>query len=408
MRADLGPTQAWLQALGLPQHDLPAVLVAGTNGKGATSVSLAAILSHSGYRTGLFTSPHLGSVRERIRVDGRSVSDTLLFTTLKEILPQAPTPPTYFEAVTVAAIVLFRRFKVDLGVFEVGLGGRLDASNCLEPLLSVITPIALDHQAILGDSLEAIALEKAGILRRRRPAVIARDHETPHRVFKNQCQALEIPATFLATDDLVTIPRNFGQTFRLSSTPSPTYTLALRGSHQAFSAALARTAAIQLQMGNYGAVSEVRISRALSQLHWPGRLESVELNSKKTVLLDGAHNLAGAKVLSGVLETQPPHDLLLGFLRDKPASLMVDALAPQAQAIFLTTPPSPRALPPSDVFTGPRATVIPQVDDALTHALESPSPLLVVAGSLYLVGAVRSLLYHRYGLPTPAADSALF
>jgi dihydrofolate synthase / folylpolyglutamate synthase len=406
-----------LERLGRPQRDLPVVLVAGTNGKGSTSALIAAVAHAAGYRTGLYTSPHLESVEERIRVDGRSIARPRLAARLREVLAVAPALPTYFEALTAAAVLHFRREPVELAVFEVGLGGRLDATNVTEPLLSVITSISYDHQEHLGSTLSAIAREKAGILRPGRPALIwsAGDVEIEnalraaareHGAALDDCFATVRVETEGATPG--------GRARHRVTTPDDSFTLdsGLLGAHQGPNVALAVRAAELLAGRGFERIDHAAIVEGVRRCRWPGRLERVDLPGGRWVLLDGAHNPGGVDSLLAFLEGMARTgalDLLYGSLRDKGAELTLPRLVAATRRVTLTRPPADRALDPAELAPGvPAARVEPRPEVALEVALEglAPGDGLLVCGSLYLTGAARAALRERYGVPEAAAGIA--
>ncbi len=427
IRLGLDGPRRLLAALGSPERDLPAVLVAGTNGKGSTSAFLAAMAGAAGYRTGLYTSPHLESVEERLRIDGRAIAPDRLGDLLARVLAAAETlggKPTYFEALTAAAFLWFAEERVDLAVLEVGMGGRLDATNAAEPLLSVITPIGLDHTEHLGDTLALIAREKAGILRPGGPAIAWVEDAEPAAAIASA--AAEIGARLTWGAEAARIeevsPRGWeGQTVRLAVGTGGTrrYELApaLLGRHQARNLALAVLAAERLRQLGYARLGETAIARGAAACRWPGRLEPVELPGNRRALLDAAHNAAGAAVLAEFLAGgRPDHgpvDLLFGVLADKDAAAILGALAPFARRAVLTTPASPRARPPQELAAylsrtghGVETVVEPDLPAALDRALAWGGETLVACGSIYLLGDVRRLLRERFGAPAAAAAMA--
>lgn len=403
-----------LDTLGSPQLRYPTVLVAGSNGKGSASALLAAMASAAGYRTALYTSPHLESVEERLRLDGRSVSSEVLAGLLDEIVRASLPPdtangglPTYFEALTAAAFLWFAREEVDLAVVEVGLGGRLDATNLCDPLLSLITSISLEHQEHLGDTLAAIAREKAGTFRPGRPALVWL--EDPESVESVRTVAAERGTDLRFAPDLVTIQEIdsdawTGQRVRIGEHDLK---LHLSGEHQARNLALAVLAAETLTGLGFPKLDEHAIAEGAAACRWPGRLERVDLPDGRRVLLDAAHNAEGAAVLSGFLTRLPgPVVLLFGALEDKNVPGMLGRLAPRSERVILTTPASPRARRPEELAvllsgrTG--VEVVPDLSEALDRALES-SGVLVACGSIYLIGEVRRGLRERFGVPAPAS-----
>ena len=408
-----------LESLGAPHLQLPVVLIAGTNGKGSTSALLAAIAKAAGYRTGLYTSPHLESVLERIRLDGVAIGDGELGALLERVLEASEDsgpPPTYFESLTAAALLHFEAQQVDLAVMEVGLGGRLDATNVCEPLLSLITPIAHDHQEHLGNTLALIAREKAGIMRRGRPTLAwLRGRPQVRKALEEE--AARKSARLCDAGAGVRIRRLDASTIGLT-TPSSRYRLEseLRGRHQHGNIALAVRAAEALAETGFDRIDRQAIERGVASCRWPGRLETVVLPDGRQVLLDGAHNLAGARALvealgdASVDETER-WDLLYASLRGKRAQRVLPLLRKHTNRVTLTQPSSDRALPADELLSylddlpasaSASVEVVVSPAAALDRALERSDGRLLVCGSLYLVGEVRGLLRERFGRPERA------
>ena len=424
IRLGLDGTRRRLAALGSPQARLPAVLVAGSNGKGSTSAFLAAMASAAGYRTGLYTSPHLESVEERLRIDGRAIAPARLHALLVRVLA-APgldpaEPPTYFEALTEAAFLWFAEEEVDLAVLEVGMGGRLDATNAAEPLLSLIAPISFDHMQYLGNTLALIAREKAGILRPGRPAIAWVEDDEPAAAIRQA--AAELGADLRWGPEAARIEavesRGWERQRVLVATAERRHHLnpALLGAHQAKNLALAVLAAERLAGFGFPRLDATAIARGAAACRWPGRLEAVALPGGGRVLLDAAHNPGGAAALAAFLAdpagpARPPVDLLFGVLADKDAPAILAPLAPLVGRAVLTTPDSPRARPPAELaaLLPPACETVaePRREAALESALESRGDrLLVACGSIFLIGEVRRLLRERFGVPQAAAEMA--
>ncbi|HEV2844457.1 MAG TPA: folylpolyglutamate synthase/dihydrofolate synthase family protein, partial [Thermoanaerobaculia bacterium] len=391
IKLGLERARAILAALGEPQRRFPAVLVAGTNGKGSTSALLDSMARAAGYNVGLYTSPHLEEVEERLRIGGRMIEPGRFGGLLARIVEVAEretgVPPTYFEAVTLAAFQWFAEEEIDLAVVEVGLGGRLDATNLCDPVLPVITPIGFDHQEFLGDTLAAIAREKAGILRPGRPALAW--IEEPEAAEAVRAAAGEIGADLCFASEEVVIEKIeplgwTGQRIRLT-TPVRRYELqlSLLGEHQAKNLGLAVRAAEILE------IEADAIAEGAASCRWPGRLEAVELPDGRRVLLDAAHNPAGAEVLAGFLRRLgQPVNLLFGVLADKDYAEMLGLLTPHTRGIVLTTPASPRAKDPAELvplLRGREAVVEPDPSQALDRALALDGEVLVACGSIYLI-----------------------
>jgi len=380
----LGRTRALLDLAGAPDRHLRIALVAGTKGKGSTSAMLASILGASGRRCGLYTKPHLQAYRERIRVDGRAISADDLsahldtFRDLSAKLPLAAGEPTTFEVTTALALEYFFSQGCELAVVEVGLGGRLDATNATEPELSIITSISYDHTAILGRTLGAIASEKAGILRQDRPALLARQRPAAQRALSHACRT--VGARCRVVDPL-------------------TSDVTLAGAHQRQNAALAVAAARVL----VPSIQSSQVDAGLSRIRWPGRFEIVD-----DVILDGAHNGASASALAATLRAyagERPISLVVGINRDKDARAVLRPLLELADRVWATqTADNPRALPAADLARlcrrpGLQPVTQPDVAAALAEARQRPGGIVCVTGSLMLVGQVRGAL----GLPVPEA-----
>ena len=401
-----------LRALGSPEAGLPVVLVAGTNGKGSTAAWLAAMVSAADYRSGLFTSPHLERPEERLRVDGRSISAQRLLGLLDEILEAAREGGvesiTYFEALTAAAICHFRNENVDLAVMEVGLGGRLDATNLCDPMLSLVTEISFDHQRLLGDSLAKIAREKAGIFRPRRRALSSVVEEESRTSLELAARELGAPLRFVHDDTEVLEREELGAEGQrlILQTPTACYRLHSRlgGAHQVGNLALAIAAAERLGRSALPRLDSNAVEAGAVSCSWPGRLEWIELADSSPVILDGAHNPSGIDALIAYLdELGEPFDLLFGMLREKIDPAVTSRLWRRASRVTVTRPPSDRALSTEDLVAAvgiPADEMIEEPQDALDRALSASRPL-VVSGSIYLLGEVRAHLRNRFGVPPP-------
>ncbi|MEM7480621.1 MAG: folylpolyglutamate synthase/dihydrofolate synthase family protein [Acidobacteriota bacterium] len=398
-----------LAALGDPQRRFPAVLVAGTNGKGSTAALLASMATAAGYRTGLYTSPHLESVTERVRIDGRPIDGETLGALLLRAIEATPEAPTYFEALTAAAFAHFAECTVDLGVVEVGLGGRLDATNLAQPVLSLITPISFDHREHLGDTLAAIAGEKAGILRAGRPAIAWVKQPEAAAALSERARGIGAELTFgkdVAPAVASQPKKDFwsGQQVTIVLPDSSlTLEIPLLGDHQAENLALAAVAAGKLQDIGWDRLDGAAIARGAAAVEWPGRLEVLRAGDRQRVLLDAAHNADGAERLARFLAQAPTGrlDLLLGLLKDKEAAAIVPPLAARVAErggrTLLTRPPHERGRDPRELLpwvgSAPAlATVHSDWESALGRALEGAGDTLLVAGSFFLVGAARGRL----------------
>jgi len=380
---------------GNPQEKLRFIHVAGTNGKGSTCAMLETIYRAAGLRVGLFTSPHLVSFRERIQVNRRLIAEdevTRLVADLQPLLQQFPEArhPTFFEVVTVMALQHFAAQKCDLVVWETGLGGRLDATNIVTPLASVITNIAFDHQQWLGDTLAEIAAEKAGIIKPGVPVITAADAPEARRVIEQVAHELKAPLTFVPPEAASRL----------------TQPISLAGDHQKTNAALAR-AAVQVLRPQIPVPEEI-IREGLAAVRWPGRFQLIERSNGQRILLDGAHNEAGALALREALEKAFPGErpiLIFGALADKKWKAICEILAPAASKVFTVPVSSERAADArelADAFRAARPTLetvtVPALADALNACKDGQ--FITITGSLYLVGEA----LERLGL-SPAAHT---
>jgi len=397
---------AVLEALGRPQDRCRFVHVAGTNGKGSTCAMIESALTASGCRTGLFTSPHLAEPTERIRVGGRPVSAAdfaaafdRVHATVERLLAAGSIDlhTTYFETVTAMAFAVFAEQATDRVVLEVGLGGRLDATNVIRPELCVITPIDFDHEQYLGRSLEAIAGEKAGILKAGAPAVFARQRPEAAGVLERRAAELGISATRTAdwTVDQLEIDAR-GSRFRMAGRVGGRIrTLRIRcplaGEHQVENAATAAVALAELGVGPEA------IETGIAHTEWPGRLEHV--SEQPEIILDGAHNPAGARALAAYIDrfySRRRVHLIYGAMRDKAVAEIGGILFPRAWQVIVTAPHQSRALAPDALGTiADHANL--QVAQSLADALElvrdaAPDDAIFITGSLFLVAEARALL----------------
>jgi dihydrofolate synthase/folylpolyglutamate synthase len=390
VRPGLGPMQAAMAALGHPEGAFPAIHVAGTNGKGSTAAMCEAALRAGGLRTGLYTSPHLSRFTERVRLDGAELDGGALAQLVEEVLA-CGVELTFFEVATCAAFLAFARRGVDVAVVECGLGGRLDATNVLvRSQVSIITTISLEHTDVLGATSAAIAREKAGILRPGVPAVIGRVDGEAAAAIAGVATDVGAPLAWLGRDFVPDL-----------EAPG------LLGAHQRDNAAVARAALLRLP-SPLRPMDEA-IARGLRDARWPGRLERLA----DDLVVDGAHNPEGARALAAALPQlaagRPVH-LVLGVVEDKDARLLAGPLLPLCAHVFVTSVPSPRALPAAALLSalgGPRAGLTAVADPlAALSAARQPGAVTVVAGSLFLVGAVRAHVRGEPVDPIVAQDPA--
>lgn len=421
--------RALLSALGEPQKTFPSVLIAGTNGKGSTAATLASIATAAGIRTGLYTSPHLLRVNERIRVSGVDIPDEAFAAALSQVDQASrelvasgtlPHEPSFFEWITATAFVYFASQQIELAVLEVGLGGRLDATNSVEPIVSVITDIAMDHMEYLGNTLPEIAREKAGILREDGVLVTLSQHPLANQSIGDIAMALGVrgvdAARFLPPvqrepitgSDL--LPRNRyplsieGEVVEIDS-PLP-------GQHQQRNLALAIATAVELRTNHGFTFPNAAIAAGISNTAWPGRLELIRSAHGAPILFDVAHNPAGAWTLRAALAQLPedrPRTLIFSCLRDKQVSELAQVLFPlfdssssdPARArdhILLAPIQNPRASTVEELLEAAKALDIPahaapHLPAALAQArsITPPDGIIIATGSVFLVGELRAL-----------------
>lgn len=396
---DLERMRVLLAALGDPHKQSRFIHVAGTNGKGSTCAMIEAALRAGGLRTGLYTSPHLVSPRERIVLEGQPVSEAAWTAAFGEVHGAAErllaqekvdAHPSFFETVTAMAFLAFARSGVEMVVLETGLGGRLDATNVVDPEVAVITPIDFDHEAFLGSGIESIAAEKAGILKAGRPAVFAAQRPEALRVLENRALELDI-AVRHSSSWRVLEPEfgRYGSRFTLAADEEIPVDCPLAGLHQAENA---RTAATALSLLGIPAAA---IRAGIAATRWPGRLERIQAGPD--VILDGAHNPAGARALAdyiGRFFGNEPVRIIFGAMRDKAVEEVTNTLFPLAAEVILTAPAQPRALNPHSLAEmaaqcEARIRVADSIVEAFEMAAERPMTTFVT-GSLFLVGEARA------------------
>lgn len=411
-RPRLEPTRRTVELLGDPHRSAPVIHITGTNGKTSTSRMIESLLRASGLRTGLMTSPHLVRFTERIRIDGESVSDEAVARNWEEILPfiaivdaeleQAGEQPlTYFEALTVLAFACFADAPVDVVVLEVGMGGEWDSTNVADGQVAVFTPIALDHQARLGSTIEAIARTKSGIIKPAAAVVTARQPDEALRVLED---AAELTESTLAVEDdafavISTAVAVGGQLVSIRGLAGEyrDVLLPMFGAHQAENAAVAVAAVEAFIGGGSVRLADEIVERGLGEATSPGRLQVV--GTDPTVLVDAAHNPHGARSLVAALDEVFDFDeiaVVFGVVDDKDAAGIVDELSAITGPFLVTAPDSERALPADALArvvaarVGDRAVVVDRLDDALEQARDwaaaEPKRAVLVTGSIVLVG----------------------
>ena len=419
---DLENSTILAERLGRPDRAYPSAHIAGTNGKGSTAAFLESILRHAGSRTGLNTSPHLERINERIRIDGEEISDdafaetfTRIHVLIEELLAAGKlrAHPTYFECVTAMAFEYFARERVEFGVFEVGLGGRLDATNILHPVISVITRIDFDHENFLGHSLQEIAGEKAGILKPGVPVVLAEQRPEAREVILARarefgCPVLEIPNIFRIDDESTRDSCTRARVTEAASGTAFEIAPSLPGRFQLQNALNAVAAARFLQDHGFR-ISNEAITQGIANVVWPGRLE--KLQSHPDVYFDGAHNPSAARELAAFLEQNFSGRriwLLYAALRDKAVDEVAGLLFPRAEEVILTAPRTSRAVSAAQLAEiaghhAARFSVVPVAEQALDYALAKAAPddAVFITGSLYLVGQLRHYWKSRARVLTP-------
>jgi dihydrofolate synthase / folylpolyglutamate synthase len=398
-----------MHALANPQDKYPSIHIAGTNGKGSVAAMSESVLRHAGLVTGLYTSPHLCRVEERIRINGKQISPTSFAALASHIQSMEAgllrtkvldRPLTTFEFLTCCAFLCFAKQKVDIAVIEVGLGGKLDATNVIRPEVSVITGIALDHQNYLGNTLTKIAGEKAGIIKERIPVISGCGDPVPRRVIRNQAKTAHAPLLEMGFDLTIQSVRERRGFYAFDlKTPRGIYRnlrLSLAGEHQTRNAALAVMAMETLKSFRIR-IEDIRCG--LAETRWPGRLD--EYAARRRTLLDGAHNPEGAKLLRQFLLERKETEIhfVFGAVRDKDIRTMSTTLFPLATCIHLTPLVNTRSADPNEIAKlFPRLQSRIKIHAGMREALHSawrecsPSGLVVVTGSLYLVGDLLPLV----------------
>jgi dihydrofolate synthase / folylpolyglutamate synthase len=426
---DLAHMRVLLEALEHPERKFPAVLIAGTNGKGSTAATLASILYASAYKTGLYTSPHLVRINERIRINRAAIADDdfagihdLVDRTAERLVTEAELPwhPSFFEMLTAIAFEYFARERVDIAVLEVGMGGRLDATNVVDPRVSVITDISLDHQKFLGHTLTEIAREKAGIIRPHGDIVTLPQTAEANDVIGNTI--LELGANGISAVPYVPPVSPNSAQYLFPSTQEKAgyvsrYPLQVRrqeitvetplvGRHQLRNVALAIAAAEVLARQGFAAITAGTIERGIRETRWPGRFQVLPATGEHPeVVFDVAHNPAGAWALRSTLSAtyeERPLVFVFGAMRDKAVSEMAEILFPLADRVVATHVDNPRAATPGDIRQAAHRVALaideaPNVATALAKARTAAGTrgLVVVTGSIYIVGeAMRSLGAH--------------
>lgn len=404
----LSKTENLLKAFKHPQRYLKCIHIAGSNGKGSVAAMLASIYDRAGYKVGLFTSPHLIDFRERFQINGRMISKGQTLALIKEIQEKTDPeePPTFFEFVTAMALLFFYRQKVDLAIMETGLGGRLDATNIIQPLITVITTISLEHQEYLGKTLRSIALEKGGIIKYQVPLVTGVSQKKVQGLVEGVCRRQQA-TMLLAGRDFKTRKTGPGEFTYFGVRPpvrrdlrptvrTPKLKIGLLGDHQIKNAALALTVVRYLH--EKYPLTEESIREGLQKVNWPGRLEV--LSPRPRLILDGAHNPEAMRSLSHTIPREFSYKkltLIIGMMKDKDIGQTLNYMIPLADRVFLTRAEydrsaDPEALRPFIEKKNLPCTLFPTVPSAIIQALKvaGPEDLILITGSLFIVGEARA------------------
>ncbi len=399
MKLGLENIRALLDALGNPQHNYLKVQVAGTNGKGSVCAFLGSICMAAGIKAGVYTSPHLVSITERVKINGVNISEdvfatlaTRVCTTSERLIESGglDSIPTFFEQITAIALLAFAEARVELAILETGLGGRLDATTAANAEIAAITRIDLDHQEYLGETIEEIAAEKAAIIHEGSRVVVGEQQQVSMDIILERCRAAGVTAVLATT----------------GRKPTSREPLGLVGRHQAENAKVA--VAVAKVLHEHLPITDEDILAGLETATHPGRLEQVG-----QFLLDGAHNVGGARALREYLDefVQQPITMIFGSMQDKDVKGILTILFPKAEKLILTRPDNSRALGPDDLLKilsveldRERVFVTQNASEAIAkaHEISGEDSLIVVTGSLYLVGEAKKLMQHS--APPPRSE----
>jgi len=389
-----------LAALGNPQNNYLCIHIAGTNGKGSVASSLSAILQKAGFKVGLFTSPHLVTFNERIRINNRLISNKNVVESYNVVnqVHKSSREPTFFEFTTAMALYEFSKEKVDWAVIETGMGGRLDATNLIKPEITIVTNISLEHKQYLGNTIEQIAGEKGGIIKRGKPVITGAKQKNAINTLKNIAAKKRAPFYLFGDNFKIKNNKNGAFSYLGINNVWPDMQTNLHGDHQIENAALV-LAACEI-LGQKINLSEKHIRAGLKQTNWPGRLEIV--SSSPCVILDGAHNLNASQALHNFLSKEYKGrkiTIVTGMLDDKPYPAMLKNILSVSDRVILTKPQIDRALEPEILYAVSKNLVkdikiIPEVKEAISYALKTASAdeVICITGSLYVVGEAKAML----------------
>ena len=411
-----------LDILGNPHRELRIIHVAGTNGKGSTCSFINSMLIYQGYNVGLYTSPYLEEFNERIKINNVNISDEDLAQSVSRVsdaigqmIEEGCDHPTEFEIITACAFLYFRDRDVDFAVIEVGLGGRLDATNVCIPLVSAITSISMDHTEYLGDTLARIAFEKGGIIKNKRPVVLYQQSDEVESVISSICSERYSELFITENDKIEYISEGMSSQSVNLEVMGHFYSgieISLPGRHQARNLAVALSVLRLLEISSdISQVDTEALYRSIRETRWPGRMEVIK--TEPLTIIDGAHNPDGAAILSESVDRYlvgKKINLVFGMLRDKDILSVAKLLAVRADRIIITEPESPRAASSAEVHgiilealrgeDVPDITEIPDIEEAVRHAqsMAGDGEAVIYAGSLYMIGRVRSLLRKMYDI----------
>lgn len=413
MELGLDRTREILKFLGDPQEKIKLVHIAGTNGKGSTTAMISNILIEAGYKVGMYTSPYIEEFEERIQINNNNITKDDLAKMISEVSEavehvkkQGFSDPTYFEIVTCAGLLYFERKKVDIGVIEVGLGGRLDSTNVINPILSIITSISYDHTRILGDTLEEIAYEKAGIIKENIPLVLYPVQEKCIKVIEKVCSEKNSRMIKVNKKDgeLIEIYKTSEegipyQYIKVSASENYDVKLSLLGEHQILNCAVVINAVEELI--NQGIkIDNNHIIKGLMKVKWPGRLETLSVIPK--VVIDGAHNVGAIEYLSKNISTYFEYEnltLILGILSDKNVEDMVKAIVPLASRVIAVTPHSERGEKAGELLEiisryNSNCETIEDYNEAFNKSLSysNSKDMILATGSFYMIGDMRKII----------------
>ena len=415
MKLGLESTEKLMELLGNPQDELNIIHVAGTNGKGSICSFIAKVLEKSGYKVGLFTSPYLEVFNERIRINGENITDEHIAKSVSEVklridkmLAEGYESPTEFEIVTAMAFLIYKWENVDYAVMEVGLGGRYDSTNIIKnPLVSVIASISLDHTRVLGDTIAKIAYEKGGIIKKDSAVVVYSQGDEAEDVLKKI--AAEENAEFIEADfNSINVKKDDVNSqifdFSINGKEFKDMEIKLIGEHQVRNCVTALNAIDYLRRsGKVANITDESVKAGILETKWPGRVEKVMENP--TFIIDGAHNEDGARSLRKVLDKYFADRnlvLMLGMLEDKDIDTVLEILMPVFDKVVVTEPDNPRKISADKLkakiekYTG-NVEAVEKIEDALERVLEvaEEGDVVISAGSLYMIGEVRTLLRNR-------------